>query len=123
MRSLEYLSVSASKNSLLILRQSTGHISLHCAQKQQRETYIFIFFSFSLYSIAPQGHTLMQSLQPIHLSLSYWIFLRNPSGVSIGEIILALPVLTSARNLVVEEGRYFAGNLLVNGFLNICANT
>jgi hypothetical protein len=103
-KSLEYLSVSARRNSLPILRQLTGQISLHCAQKQQRETYIFIFFSFSLYSIAPQGHTLMQSLQPMHLSLSYWIFPRNPSGVSIGGIILALPAPTSAKNLVVEEG-------------------
>ena len=40
-------------------------------------------------------------------------------GVSIGGIIFALPSPTSLRNLVVEDGWYLAGNLLVHGFLNI----
>jgi len=37
------------------------------------------------------------------------------------EFILALPACTISRNLVVFDGVYFAGNLFVQGFLNIWA--
>jgi hypothetical protein len=106
------------KASLLICKQPKEQASTHCEQNVHLDTYILIFSSSCLNSIAPDGQTFKHILHPLHFSASYMIVPRYCGGKETGGWISTLPEPALSKNPVIVFGKYFAGNRFVAGLEN-----